>query len=150
ERFQVKLDQAGKSWTGRYGEKAVVEEDNEAKLYWGWAFGWDKQKVELKKGPAKLSLMTTTKDPEPRQIDVIVLTTDANYEPRIKDRPKNPTWDVLESYRARSLAGLPPLAKRQQQFTLPDAWKMKTFKDRGFQYLWNMNEDQALKSWLGD
>ena len=51
------------------------------KLYWGWAFGWAKQEAPLKKGSAKLSLLTTTKDPVPRQVDVIVLTTDASYHP---------------------------------------------------------------------
>jgi hypothetical protein len=56
ERFQIAIEQAGgKPWIGRFGEQAVVEEDNEAKLYWGWAFAWSKQEVELKKGPAKLS-----------------------------------------------------------------------------------------------
>src|SRR5436190_13548413 len=35
ERFQVQLDQQGKSQTCSYGEKAVIDEDNEAKLYWG-------------------------------------------------------------------------------------------------------------------
>src|SRR5262249_46445048 len=92
ERFQIKLEQGGKEWVGRYGEQAVVEEDNEMKLYFGWAFAWDQRATELKKGPAKLSLMTTTRDPEPRQIDAIVLTTDPAYRPRIKDRPHNPTW----------------------------------------------------------
>ncbi len=151
ERFQIQVDQQGKSWTGRYGEKAVVDEDNEAKLYWGWAFAWDKREVELKKGAAKLSLLATTKDPEPRQIDVIVLTTDADYQPRIKDRPRNPTWDVLAKYRKEGFpSSLEPLARRKPDFTLPDSWKMKTFKDRGFFYLWNMSADQGLKSWLGD
>ncbi len=151
ERFQIQIDQQGRSWTGRYGEKAVVEEDNEAKLYWGWAFAWDKREVELKKGTAKLSLKSTSKDPEPRQIDIIVLTTDADYQPRIKDRPRNPTWEVLAKYRKDGIpANLEPLARRKPDFTLPDAWKLKTFKDRGFFYLWNMNTDQALKTWLSD
>src|SRR5258707_3161512 len=67
ERFQIRLEQTGaKPWEGRYGEKAVIEEDNEMKLYWGWAFAWDKREAELKKGPVKLSLLSTTKDPEPR------------------------------------------------------------------------------------
>src|SRR5262249_51270627 len=88
ERFQVRLEQPGAApWTGRSGERAVVEEDNEMKLYGGWAFAWDRREATLKKGPAKLSLLSTTKEPVPRQIDVIVLTTDADYSPRIKDRP---------------------------------------------------------------
>src|SRR5262245_973352 len=100
ERFQIQIEQAGgKPWIGKYGEQPVVEEDNEMKLYFGWAFGWGKQQVTLKKGPAKLILMTTTKDPVPRQVDVIVLTTDENYRPRIKERPRNHSWEVLQGYR---------------------------------------------------
>ena len=105
ERFQIQLDQEGKTQTCRYGEKAVIDEDNEAKLYWGWAFAWDKREVKLKKGTALLRLMTTTKDPEPRQIDVIVLTTDASYQPRIKDRPKNPTITSPVTTPARTATG---------------------------------------------
>ncbi len=41
ERFQVRLEQAGQpAWTGRYGEEPAIEEDNEMKLYYGWAFVW--------------------------------------------------------------------------------------------------------------
>src|SRR3954469_20777418 len=50
ERFQIRLEQPGSAaWTGSYGEKAVVEEDNEMKLYWGWAFAWDSRPAMLKK-----------------------------------------------------------------------------------------------------
>jgi hypothetical protein len=157
ERFQIKINQGGKDWVGRYGEKPVVDEDNEAKLYWGWAFGWDSREVPLKKGPAKLSLMSTTKEPEPRQIDVIVLTTDKDYKPHIKDRPRSPTWDVLAGYRKNGIpADLEPLARHRpsgdftKDFTLPESWRMKTFKDRGFLYLWNISATEGLKSWLGD
>ena len=152
ERFQVRLEQAGSpAWVGKYGEQAVIDEDNEMKLYWGWAFAWDKREVQLKKGAARLSLMTTTRDPEPRQIDVIVLTTDAGYRPRIKDRPRNPTWEILDIYRKKGIPDdLEPLARRKADFTLPAAWKLGTFKDRGFLYLWNVSPEVALKSWLSD
>src|SRR5262245_50796375 len=150
ERFQVQIEQPGmQPWTGKYGEQAVVEEDNEMKLYWGWAFAWDRREVKLKKGPAKLSLMTTTKDPEPRQIDVIVLTTDASYRPQIKERPKNDTWAVLDAYRKGVPDDLEPLARIRPGFDLPPAWKLKTFNDQGFRYLWNVGFDKSAK-WLGD
>jgi hypothetical protein len=151
ERFQVRLEQPGMpAWTGRYGEKALIDEDNEAKLYWGWAFTWDHREVTLKKGTAKLTLLSTTKDPEPRQIDVIVLTTDADYRPLIKERPKNPAWEILESYRKGIPQSLEPLARRKPDFKLPEGWKLHTFKDRGFLYLWNMNTQKAPKTWLSD
>ena len=138
ERFQVRIEQAGAApWTGSYGERAVIEEDNEMKLYWGWAFGWDKQSTPLKKGKAKLTLLSTTKDPEPRQIDMIVLTTDSAYYPRVKDRPANPTWALLNGYRRNKQLKLEPLARKRPDFKIPAEWKLRTYKDKGFLYLWN-------------
>jgi len=43
ERFQIRIEQPGiEAWTSRFGEQALVEEDNVMKLYWGWAFTWDR------------------------------------------------------------------------------------------------------------
>jgi hypothetical protein len=150
ERFQIKLEQAGApAWTGRYGEQPAIDEDNEMKLYFGWAFVWAKQEATLKKGTAKLSLLSTTKDPEPRQVDVIVLTTDAEYKPRIKDRPANHAWNVLKSYRAGIPTDLEPLARSKPAYELPPAWQVRTFKDKGFRYLWNVTADKPF-NWLSD
>ncbi len=71
----------------------------EMKLCFGWAFVWDRQETILKKGPARLSLASTSKGPQPRQVDCIALTTDPAYRPRIKERPHSHTWDVLAGYR---------------------------------------------------
>lgn len=176
ERFQIKLEQAGAAaWTGKFGENPVIEEDNEMKLYWGWAFGWDHRAAKLKKGPVKLSLETTTKDPEPRQVDVIVLTTDAAYRPRVKERPTNPTWQVLDDIRAArtkppeklltlaeldgdspksddaaaSFWSVKPLARNRAADAINPAWRMKTFNDKGFLYLWNTGADKPY-NWLSD
>src|SRR5205807_1098667 len=54
ERFQIRIEQTGKQpWEGRYGERAVIDEDNEMKLYWNWAFAWDRREAKLDKGTAK-------------------------------------------------------------------------------------------------
>src|SRR5262245_39932334 len=46
ERFQIRIEQdAAQPWEGKFGERAMVEEDNEMKLYWGWAFAWDKREA---------------------------------------------------------------------------------------------------------
>lgn len=152
ERFQIQIEQDGAApWLGKYGEQPVIEEDNEAKLYWGWAFAWDNRQATLKKGPAKLSLLATTKDPEPRQIDVIVLTTDTAYRPLIKERPKSHAWDILAGYRAKGIpADLVPLARRKPDFALPKEWRLRTFRDKGFLYLWNVSHTDAASTWLGD
>jgi hypothetical protein len=151
ERFQIRIEQTGQQpWEGRYGERAVVDEDNEMKLYWNWAFAWDRREAKLDKGLAKITLASTTREAVPRQIDVIVLTTDANYRPRIKDRPHDPVWDVLREFRRGIPADFEPLARNKGLAAIPAAWNLKTFRDRGFLYLWNMNSADALNSWLSD
>lgn len=115
EPFEIVIEQPGvPAWTGEYGRQAVIDEDNEMKLYWGWAFGWAKQDVPLKKGAAKLTLRTTLKAAQPRQIDAIVLSADADYQPRIKERPHSDTRDVLAGYRAALASDLEPLARQHR------------------------------------
>ena len=151
ERFQIQIQQAGgQPWTARYGERAIVEEDNEMKLYWDWVFAWDKHEVELQKGPARLSLASTTKERSPRQVDVIVLTTDPSYRPRIKERPRNHAWEILQSYRDGIPDGLEPLAKNRPNFNLPSQWKVRTFRNKEFLYLWNVSHTKPEETWLGD
>lgn len=162
ERFEVHIEQPGDGaapqgtspWVGKYGERAIIEEDNEMKLYFGWAFAWDSRPVELKAGQATIKLATSSKDPEPRQIDVVVLSTDAAYRPRIKDRPANPAWEILAGYRKHGVPrDLEPLARRavnnQGDYQLPEAWRLKTFRNEGFYYLWNVNPAKPY-NWLSD
>jgi hypothetical protein len=157
EPFEVQLEQPGQPpATLAYGEKAVVEEDNEMKLYWGWAFGWAGKTAELRKGPATLKLLATKKAPQPRQVDAIVLTTDPKYRPRIKDRPHHYAWSELDAWRGGVPESLEPLAKRRPDwknaasYELSPAWKLKTFRDQGFVYLWNINQQSAPQTWLSD
>ena len=163
ERFQIHIEQPGKpAWTGSYGERPVVEEDNEMKLYFGWAFGWAQQSVPLQKGTATLKLVSTTKAPEPRQIDVIVLTTDPKYRPLVKERPLTAARRVLDEFRSAHgiatssdanhspLKDFEPLARRPSTFDLPEAWKLRTFRDKGFLYLWNVSHTNAAQTWLSD
>jgi len=142
ERFQVRLEQPGaKPWTATYGTKPVIEEDNVMKLYWEWAFGWERHEAGLKKGTAKLSLLSAFKEPSHRQVDVIVLTTDYSYRPVIKDRPKNYAWDVLEQYRGGGPDVLDPLARGVGRYDAPKQWTPKTFEP-GFLYLWNVSASE--------
>jgi len=173
ERFEIQIEQPAVGagwqpapprqpapWVGKYGQRAVVEEDNEMKLYWGWVFVWDQRPAQLKKGPAKLSLMSTSKEPVPRQVDVIVLATDPAYRPQIKERPRHPTWDVLAGYRRAMPAELKPFARKRPTaepgchspvlWELPPQWRLRTFRDKGFLYLWNTSSDKPAETWLGE
>jgi len=152
ERFDAQIEQAGSVlWKATYGELPVVEEDNEMKLYWNWAFGWDYREADLKAGPAVLSLRSAYKEPSYRQIDCLVLTTDTAYRPLIKERPHNDAWDYLESlcprgHRHSGGDALEPLARRRPSPDIPDSWKLHTFRDKGFRYLWNMGHTK----WASD
>lgn len=151
ERFRIKLEQEGnRPWTGHFGQRPIIDEDNVMKLYWNWAFVWDQQKIVLNKGPVKLSLLSTTKERQPRQLDVIVLTTDADYRPRVKEQPTRETWKILESYRHGISVDLQPLARRRPDFKLPDVWRTRTFRDEGFLYLWNVSHTKPSDTWLSD
>ncbi len=82
------------------------------KLYWGWAFAWDVASVRLSEGPAKLELTATVAQSVPRQVDVIVLTTDPNYHPLIKERPFDRSTKSLGSIQENGIDRLRPLARR--------------------------------------
>ena len=84
ERFQIQIEQPGqKLWEGKFGEKPVIEEDNEMKLYWTWAFGWGSASANLQKGPATIKLVSTTKELEPRQIDVVAEAATSSDETQV-------------------------------------------------------------------
>ena len=150
EPFEISIQHGNAPvWTGKYGASPVIDEDNVMKLYWGWAFVWAKQTANLQKGAATLKLISSKKAPEPRQVDVIVLTTDKDYRPFIKEHPNNEAWKILDSYRP-GIPDLKPLAKKRPDFSLPSGWKIRSFKDRGFLYLWNVGWPKPEDSWLGD
>jgi len=81
---------------------ADVDEDNEMKLYWAAVFVLGPPQCAAGQGPANITLARPPKSPV-AQVDVLVLTTDAGYQPRIKDRPPRYAWDLLDAYRGDSL-----------------------------------------------
>jgi len=74
EIFAVRLEQTGAgAQEVEFGQKPVVDDNDELKLYWKWAFGWDQRPVKLTKGPAKLTLLAKVAQPGHRQVDAICL-----------------------------------------------------------------------------
>src|ERR1041384_4415781 len=141
-RFQIRLGESLLT----YGVTPRVEEDNELKLYWDWAFGWEQHEAKLEKGRVKLELLSAFKEKQCRQVDCIVLTTDAAYAPRIKERPRHPTREALDAFAKGIDPKLEPLARRTGNFKTPDSWTPRTFRDKGFLYLWNM----GAPKWAGN
>ena len=146
-RFQLLIEQAEATpWTATYGQHPLFDEDNMMKLFWGWAFGWEVRPAHLEKGKARLTLRSAFKDTHCRQIDCIVLTTDPSYRPFIKERPRNYTWDVLNAHRKRERANSEGLTRTKPPLSPSELWKVRTFQDQGFLFLWNVNQFD----WLTD
>jgi len=143
EVFIVAIEQPGQpARILTFGEKAVIDEEDELKLLFKWAFAWDSRTAALVKGPAKLRLLSGVKQAKHRQVDCICLTTDKAYRPRHREKPKHATWKLMDELRAKpDLAhGVKPLAPLPGTFATPDSWKVRTFRDKGFLYLWNVGK----------
>lgn len=147
DRFQVRLTPAGgPPTTLTYGERAVVEEDNELKLYWDWAFAWESGEARLPAGKVALELRSAFKERGCRQVDCLVLTTDPAYRPHVKERPDHPTRRLLDGRDGGIDPAAEPLARHAEARRVPEAWAPRTFRDKGFLYLWNMDQVK----WAGD
>lgn len=146
EQFGVRIEQTDEeSRLLVFGDRPVVDEDDELKLLWKWAFGWDSRSIKLIKGPAKLTLLAQIKQRVHRQVDCLCLTTDRDYRPRHREKPIHATWKVLDDLPADSCVAPAPLATVKGDFSVPAIWKPATFRDKGFLYLWNVGPQ-----WLED
>jgi hypothetical protein len=57
----------------------------------------------------------------------------------------------LKDYKQRGIpADLEPLARAKPNYKLPEAWRLRTFKDKGFLYLWSVGSPAPMDSWLDD
>ena len=143
ELFAVRIEQPGRPpQQFVFGDRPApdVDEDDELKLLWNWAFGWDSRTLQLAKGPAKLTLLAHARQKVHRQVDCLCLTTDKSYHPYHREKPGRATWKVLDELRTHPQVAPKPLAARAGDFAAPAAWKPATFRDRGFLYLWNVGK----------
>ena len=141
ELFSIRIDQP--RWRPQefvFGERPVVDEEDELKLLWKWAFGWDSRQLKLAKGPVTITLLAHAKQQVYRQVDCFCLTTDRAYRPRHREKPTKRVWDVMNMIRANPIVAPTPLSPRAGDFTVPPAWKPATFQDKGFLYLWNVGK----------
>ena len=146
-RFNVRITDASKKpITLTFGSKPVIEEDNEQKLYWNWAFAWEGQTVNCSPGKVKIEILSAFKEKECRQIDCLVLTSDVTYRPLIKERPKHPTWELLNEFTGGKFSKVQPLSASKKEAAVSELWKPQTFQNKGFLYLWNMSHTQ----WASD
>lgn len=96
EPFTVRVEQAGTAGiTGELGTAPVVPPNDEYQLYWGFSFGWGAVEGDLVRGPARLSLSIEKAGQGWRQVDAVLLTDDADFEPQGRQKPPLAYWDVL-------------------------------------------------------
>lgn len=141
ETFHVRVAQGEPAFDQAFGDHPVVDELDPMKLTWDWAFGWDRADVELRKGPARVSLYITGPADARRQVDCMCLTTDKTYRPAGREKPDHPTWAALRKMRAAGLPDVEPLAARTLT-DLPAAWKLS---DKPPAFVWN-----AGQPWLDE
>ena len=150
ERFAITITQGERRQRLVFGAQPKVEEDQVMKLYWGWAFVWDHAEVALEAGPVTVTLEGAFAEAVPRQLDCLVLCDDPAYRPLTKERPANPAWALLDSWRQNLPPHLEPLTRALRPGALPPAWRRESFQDQDFLYLWNSSSDLKVAKWLGD
>lgn len=88
EPFTVEVEQQGApAIRGELGLRPVVSEGDEYALYWGFSFGWGHLEGDLRGGSAKLSVRIDKAGENWRQVDAILLTDDASFEPVARRKP---------------------------------------------------------------
>src|SRR5437899_789544 len=88
EPFTVKIEQNGKLvLSAELGNKAVVPENDEYQLYWGFSFGWGFVDGDLSAAPARISLVIDKPGESWRQVDAILITDDQSYTPVGREKP---------------------------------------------------------------
>ncbi|MBI3920362.1 MAG: hypothetical protein HY318_03000, partial [Armatimonadetes bacterium] len=141
EEFGVRISQNKQVKTDhRFGAEPVIDENDQMKLFWKWAFGWDFVEVELSEGPALLELYTPGPTEARRQVDCFCLTTDKEYRPHHKEKPMMAAWRPLEAYLKEGRPPRAPLAARTNNFAVSPSWKLRSFPGHPLLMLWNVGE----------
>jgi hypothetical protein len=130
EPFDVLVSQVGGDVRSSLGKKDVV---TRADAPFPWSFAWDKNVVQLKKGPAKVSLVITAKAPVRRGVDAVILTTDTKWQPRERGFPPLAYAGYLDEW-ARARIPLTPLVGQPTR-TVPHLWTLPQIAGRDFWYL---------------
>ncbi|HEV7402786.1 MAG TPA: hypothetical protein VGO11_07675 [Chthoniobacteraceae bacterium] len=140
EVFRVRVNQGGKSTFDHvFGDAAVIPEDDEVKLMWGWAFAWAGAEADLPAGPAELQLVVDTPSEARRHIDAFLITDDLNFRPLLREKPVFHYWAPLEGL--HEVRATPALATPAANWTAPAAWRTPPIAGREFQMFFNMPAD---------
>ncbi len=99
-----------------------------------WNYAWDKKNLNLKKGVAKISILLEQTAEVPRDIDALVLTNDANWNPKERGFPPQAYSNYLLKW-SQKREPLKPLIEINKEIrSIPQAWALPKTAGRDFWY----------------
>jgi hypothetical protein len=140
--FKITIQQAGKPvFNGEYGVKPALSANDEYLLYWGFSFAWASLDAKLGEGPAKLTISIDKAGQAWRQVDAILITTDTDFVPNGREKPR---FAYQDSFSTRAAEGAKWRGSRTD-FALAPESKRKQIAKREFT-MWT-GIDADLKWW---
>ena len=141
ENFVIKITQGDRPvFRQEFGAAAIVDDHDEVKMYWGWAFTWNGAPANLTKGGARISIEIEKTAQALRHVDCLLVTNDLTYVP---DGRRKPDFAALRHLREWSTRR-PPLASlinSSNPSVVPAAWKQPKIAGRDFLMPWNISAE---------
>ena len=142
ENFVVRVEQDGREvFRHEFGTRDRVDPHDEVSMYWGWSFAWDASPaVELKKGPARLSVEIEKPAEARRQIDCVLVTNDLDFKPEGRQKPPFAAERVLREWSERRTPLASLVEKESPSASVPKQWNRPQLAGRDFLMPWNISE----------
>lgn len=140
ENFTVRITQNGRDvLTHEFGTGDIIDAHDEIKMYWGWAFAWDKATTQLQEGPATIRIEVLKPAQARRHVDCFLLTNDPNY---IAEGRRKPDFAAMRYMRenAGTRSRISPLV-REIPSTVPTSWRRRDLAGRDFLMPWNISRE---------
>jgi len=136
ESFNVTITQQDREvFSHEFGAGDIVDPHDEIEMYWQWAFAWDGAEANLGKGPARISIEIRKAAQAPRQVDCFVLTNDAGYVPKDRQKPDFAAARYLREFSQTSVP-LSPLIETASNDRAQ--WVPPKIAGRDFLMPWNI------------
>jgi hypothetical protein len=141
EAFTIRITTANSSDAlhHQFGVKDIIDPHDEVSMYWGWSFAWDAVDVTLPKGIARVSLEIEQTAEARRQVDCVLLTSDAGFVP---DGRRKPDFAAMRYLREWSAARTPltPLTSTAND-AMRSSWRRPPIAGRDFLMPWNITPE---------